>query len=96
MSENHFKLHEDDEPYLRIGRKMGWDLLGICENEVHLAEYLNDRGTLADERWKALKWSRPVNETLPCWWLVVLDKLRRACLDTSLCSFRVQKKIFVA
>ena len=40
MSEIHFKLHEeDDEPYLRIGRRMGWDLLGICENEVHLAEY---------------------------------------------------------
>ena len=30
-----------------------------------LAWYLNDRGTLADERWKALKWSRPVNETIP-------------------------------
>ena len=40
MSENHFKLHEeDDEPYLRIGRRMGWDLLGICESDVHLAEY---------------------------------------------------------
>ena len=36
-----FKVHEEggDEPYLRIGRQMGWDPLGICENEVHLAEY---------------------------------------------------------
>ena len=112
--ESDFKLYEEDEPYLAIGRKMGWDLLGICENEVHLAEYdlitflvgvcllvlsfslfsfgvstlvfrlgicrlappcvlwyLNDRGTLADERWKALTWSRPANETAQCWWLVI-------------------------
>ena len=40
-----------------------------------LARYLNDRGTLADERWKALEWKRPLNETAQCWWLVILVKL---------------------
>ena len=41
MSEIDFKLRDEggDEPYLRIGRQMGWDPLGVCENEVHLAEY---------------------------------------------------------
>ena len=40
-----------------------------------LARYLNDRGTLADERWKTLEWSEPLNETAQCWWLVILVKL---------------------
>ena len=40
-----------------------------------VARYLNDRGTLAEERWKALEWSAPVNETDQCWWLVILVKI---------------------
>ena len=40
LNENHFELHsDDDEPYEMIGESMGWVPLGICENEVHLAEY---------------------------------------------------------
>ena len=39
MSENQFELHCVDEPYLVIAEKIGWLALGICENEVHLAEY---------------------------------------------------------
>ena len=37
--------------------------------------YLNNRGTLAEERWKALKWTRPEDETTQCWWLVFTVKL---------------------
>ena len=39
------------------------------------ARYLNDRGTLAEERWKALKWRKPEDETTQCWWLVLTVKL---------------------
>ena len=39
------------------------------------ARYLNNRGTLAEERWKALKWTRPEDETTQCWWLVFTVKL---------------------
>ena len=40
MSKNQLELHYEDEPsYLAITRNMGWIALGICKNEVHLAEY---------------------------------------------------------
>ena len=40
MSKNQLELHCEDEPfYLVIASIMGWIALGICKNEVHLAEY---------------------------------------------------------
>ena len=40
ISKNQLELHYEDEPsYLAIARNMGWIALGICKNEVHLAEY---------------------------------------------------------
>ena len=40
LPESHFEIQdEEDVRYLTLGSQMGWDLLGICEDEVSLAEY---------------------------------------------------------
>ena len=139
MSEANFEIQgEVDERYLNLGSQMGWDLLGICEDEISLAEYdshrlkhfpiyscmprppstpahllhtcvhlcvylhslpylscgctryLNNRGTLAEERWKALKWTKPEDETVQCWWLVLTVKLACIVVTRFPCSSHVQ------
>ena len=49
---------------------MGWYCLGICTEEASLAQYLNEPGTLEEERWETLHWEEPEKETIPCWWIV--------------------------
>ena len=39
MDEIDFKLAAKDEPYMVIGQQMGWNVLGICEDEAGLAQY---------------------------------------------------------
>ena len=72
--EDQFVEPANDEAYEAIGRQMNWEILGICQSEGDLAQYLADPGTIADERWKALAWSKPEKDTMPCWWLVLLVK----------------------
>ena len=40
LPESHFEIQDaEDVRYLTLGSQMGWDLLGVCEDEVSLAEY---------------------------------------------------------
>ena len=40
LPETHFEIQgEEDVRYMTLGSQNGWDLLGICEDEVSLAEY---------------------------------------------------------
>jgi len=43
MGEIDFKLAAKDEPYIVIGQQMGWNVLGICEDEASLAQYHIDQ-----------------------------------------------------
>ena len=52
---------------------LGWYCLGICNEEVSLARYLNEPGALEEERWETLHWEEPEKETIPCWWIVNKD-----------------------
>ena len=65
-----------DEAYVTIGTQMNWEILGVCES-ADLNQYLTEPGTLAEERWKALPWSKPERDTVPCWWLVRVVKLAK-------------------
>ena len=76
--------------YEAIGTQMNWEILGVCHNEADLVHYLSEPGTLAEERWKALDWSKPERDTIPCWWLVLSGQIK----STTLPPFVHPKKIF--
>ena len=56
---------ENNHMYEAISAQMNWEILGVCANEADLAQYLTEPGALADERWKALDWSKPEKDTVP-------------------------------
>ena len=40
LPESHFEIQDaEDVRYLTLGSQMRWGLLGVCEDEVSLAEY---------------------------------------------------------
>ena len=64
--------YDSDEAYKATAREFRFDILGAVaseEPEKDFVESREDIGTLHDQRWSCLKWKKPDNEDLPCWWL---------------------------
>ena len=72
MKEDELLPMDSDSAYAEIGRIFLYDVLGNVskDSEELFAAFREDVGTLADERWKQLKWTTPTSESSPCWWLV--------------------------
>ncbi len=56
-----------EDAYPAMGQELSWDLLGTPVVENDLFSLRDDPGTLEDENWLRLQWSRPEDETTPCW-----------------------------
>ena len=81
-TDDHFRPPEpeNNQMYEAIGTQMNWEILGVCQNEADLVHYLSEPGALAEERGKALDWSKPERDTIPCWWLVFSGQIKSATL----------------
>jgi len=64
---------EDD--YQNLGATLGYHYLG---GRCDVTGLLQERGTMAEERWKSLQWQLPENALSACWWLTNLDQCSSA------------------
>ena len=64
LPETHFEIQEEEDArYLTIGRQTGWDLLGICEDEISLAEY--DRNCITAQPFPLYSCTSPYKHICP-------------------------------
>ena len=73
MRDDELMPMDSDGAYAEIASLFGFDALGVVDGEKPeqlFANFREDVGTLADERWKQLAWKIPSSESSPCWWLV--------------------------
>ena len=59
---------DSEEAYKAVAKEMGYDALGIADEEA-LEAFRLAPGTLVDRLWENIEWQRPVDETCSCWWI---------------------------
>ena len=53
---------DSEEAYKAVAKEMGYDALGIANEEV-LEPFRLAPGTLVDRLWETIEWQRPADET---------------------------------
>ena len=54
------------EAYREVASELHFDVLGVAAEE-QVAEFTEDPGALADQKWLLISWKLPENEASPCW-----------------------------
>ena len=54
------------EAYREIASELHFDVLGVAQEEP-FADFKENPGTLADQKWLSISWNLPEDEASPCW-----------------------------